>query len=62
MSWKGSLHYWSLGPFDFHIFAHALDPKQRRFYVLGTRKHEYQVWPPKHILDYTNEWTQCSAE
>ena len=58
MSWRCSLHYWYVWGFDFHVFVHALDPKARRFYVIGTPWREYQVWPPKHILDWTNEWTR----
>ena len=58
MSWKGSLHYWHLGPLDFHIFIHVLDDKQRRFYEIGWGKHSYQIWPPRSVLDWRTEWTR----
>ncbi len=57
MSWKGSLRYWSVGPFSWHVFIHALDPKQRRFYEFGIGRYDWQVWPPRAVLDWRNEWT-----
>ena len=57
MSWKGSLHYWHCGRLAVHVFVHALDPKQRRFYELDVGRRNWQLWPPPHVLNHTNEWT-----
>ena len=57
MSWTCSIRYWALGPLDLHVFVHALDPKQRRFYEVGAFGHDWQLWPPRAVLDHRNEWT-----
>lgn len=62
MSWKRSLHYWFCGPFALHIFIHSLDPRQRRFYVLGIWSWIVQLWPPRSVLDYRTEWTVDTKE
>lgn len=62
MSWKGSVHFWSCGPLEIHVFVHALDPKQRRFYEVGWGRHTLQAWPPPSVLDHRNEWTAETRE
>lgn len=62
MSWKCSIHYWALGQLDFHVFVHALDPKRRRFYELGIGRTDWQLWPPRSVLDHRNEWTLLTDE
>jgi hypothetical protein len=58
MSWKCSVHYWYWGSVDFHVFFHALDPKARRFYEVGIGTRTWQVWPPKAVLNWEDEWTK----
>jgi hypothetical protein len=47
MSWRCSIHYWSVGPLDLHCFFHALDDSQRMFWVLGIGRREFYLWPTR---------------
>ena len=62
MSWKCSRHYWECRIASLHVFSHALDHKSRLFYVVRWRAHEWQVWPPRYLLDSDTEWTLPARE
>lgn len=68
MSWKCSLTYWHLGPFDFHRYLHAAQPwneKRVVFWEIGVGQWSFQVWPWTMSYErnpWAGEWAMARAQ